>query len=485
MSLETLPLESTKILNDCPRLRVLVVGKSGTGKSSLISIAFGVTMKSVSHIATGESDVNEPIESDQNPRFVLHDSMGFEPNETKNLEHVTTFLKARSDETVALKDRVHIIWLCIRVPHAGGRVLETGDELLLELAFKLQVPVVVVFTQYDVLLNAMYLRLRKGTNEERIKAAEENFQDLCIKPLQDIKKKLLQEMKDPVPEMKEDLPYARTSGLSGGPKAKPNWDALDEIIKTTRELIEKRFGGEAWIVSAMAQRTSVEEKINGAIAVGMQNYWKGLATGSKFLGYKLETCLNTVHKEMTDSWNLYDPDDLLQKEEFLKKMRTLAQLVTPKESDAKSWWRPNFDQLQTIAGFAVAAGVAAFAVVPLIAGIGLSVYFLTLLATTYNESPETLRCFMGYIIDLSLVMDQLFHITIARSVRPLTNTDIDEALENYKNARLGAVHREIRTYAGKASIQEIVRAGPAEKKMQELIRHYSFDLRAGRGTRKA
>jgi hypothetical protein len=49
-------------------------------------------------------------------------------------------------------------------------------------------------------------------------------------------------------------------------KAKPNWDALDDLIKTTRELVETRFGGNAWIVSAMAQRTSVEEKVNGAIA---------------------------------------------------------------------------------------------------------------------------------------------------------------------------------------------------------------------------
>lgn len=90
---------------------------------------------------------------------------------------------------------------------------------------------------------------------------------------------------------------------------------------------------------------------------------------------------------------------------------------------------------------------------------------------------------MGYIIDLSLVMDQLFHITIARAARPLTDKDIDEALENYKNANLGAVHREIRAYAGKATIKEILATGPAETKVNELIRAYSSDLSAGRGSR--
>jgi tRNA 2-selenouridine synthase SelU len=88
---------------------------------------------------------------------------------------------------------------------------------------------------------------------------------------------------------------------------------------------------------------------------------------------------------------------------------------------------------------------------------------------------------MGYIIDLSLVLDQLFHITIARAVRPLNDKDIDQALENYKDARLGTVHRKIRTYAGKATISQILVAGPAEAKVKELIREYSSDLRAGRG----
>jgi hypothetical protein len=89
---------------------------------------------------------------------------------------------------------------------------------------------------------------------------------------------------------------------------------------------------------------------------------------------------------------------------------------------------------------------------------------------------------MGYIVDLSLVMDQLFHITIARAARPLTAKEIDKALENYKDAGLGAVHREIRTYAGKATISQILVAGPAEATVRMLIRKYSPDLRASRGT---
>ncbi|KAJ7727624.1 hypothetical protein B0H16DRAFT_1590451 [Mycena metata] len=138
MTTETLPLESAKIVSDCPRLRVLVVGKSGAGKSSLISFAFGVKMESISDRARGVSDINKAIESPQNPRFVLHDSMGFEPGETVNLNSIDNFLKVHSGEAVSLEEQVHIIWLCIAVPASGSRVFETGDEQLLTLASELR-----------------------------------------------------------------------------------------------------------------------------------------------------------------------------------------------------------------------------------------------------------------------------------------------------------------------------------------------------------
>ncbi|KAJ7717350.1 hypothetical protein B0H16DRAFT_1740642 [Mycena metata] len=67
--------------------------------------------------------------------------------------------------------------------------------------------------------------------------------------------------------------------------------------------------------------------------------------------------------------------------------------------------------------------------------------------------------------------------------RPLTEKDIDEALENYKEVNLGAVHRDIRTYAGKDTIPQILVTGPPAEKVNELIRKYSTDLRAVRGIR--
>ncbi|KAJ7139167.1 hypothetical protein C8R44DRAFT_563187, partial [Mycena epipterygia] len=63
----------------------------------------------VSHHKRGEVNIEDEITSTQNTRFVLHDSMGFEPGQTKNFETAKGFLEARSSDGVALKDRVHII----------------------------------------------------------------------------------------------------------------------------------------------------------------------------------------------------------------------------------------------------------------------------------------------------------------------------------------------------------------------------------------
>ncbi|KDR68939.1 hypothetical protein GALMADRAFT_28592, partial [Galerina marginata CBS 339.88] len=67
-------------------------------------------------------------------------------------ETVREFIQQRSQQELLLKDRIHGLWLCTETPTAGGRVFEVGDEMLLELAHKTEIPVVVVFTQYDRLV---------------------------------------------------------------------------------------------------------------------------------------------------------------------------------------------------------------------------------------------------------------------------------------------------------------------------------------------
>ncbi|KAG9019918.1 hypothetical protein FS842_007743, partial [Serendipita sp. 407] len=117
------------ILRICPRFRILLIGKTGVGKSSLINKAFGVDDALVSDSAPGQAEIEKEIASIVNPRFVLHDSRGFEPGETSNFDAVCNFIRSRNGKP-ALKDRLHAIWICMAIPASGSRILETGVEKL-------------------------------------------------------------------------------------------------------------------------------------------------------------------------------------------------------------------------------------------------------------------------------------------------------------------------------------------------------------------
>jgi hypothetical protein len=80
---------------------------------------------------------------------------------------------------------------------------------------------------------------------------------------------------------------------------------------------------------------------------------------------------------------------------------------------------------------------------------------------------------MGYIVDLTLVMDQLFlNILPLKPPRLLTEEQIDTALEDYKNSEANQVHQAIREYVNEATFAEILRANNAQQKVIDLINHH-------------
>ncbi|KAG8855415.1 hypothetical protein FRB96_007073 [Tulasnella sp. 330] len=252
------------ILKQCPKQVTIFISnperhsylychfQTGTGKSSLINRTFNVDIAKVSHFKAGEADINLEITSPDNDRFILHDSQGFEPGELKNLGIVKDFIRRRN-MMPALQDKIHAVWLCIQVPFAQGRLLETGDEQFLKADFGL--PVIVVFTKYDILSSTKEKEVLESPafdtwSDDEVDAKVENackyeYDKVCIEPLR------------------------RETGGRSLPSAKVSiFDdaSLAELVKLTSQHARERVGEAVWLTWAVAQRASVDLNVDASIA---------------------------------------------------------------------------------------------------------------------------------------------------------------------------------------------------------------------------
>ncbi|KAJ7908815.1 hypothetical protein B0H13DRAFT_653243, partial [Mycena leptocephala] len=384
----------------------------------------------------------------ENDRFILHDSIGFEHGESREFTIAKEFLESRSGDSVPLKERVHVIWLCVKIPYATNSstlLFEEGDKALLKLAARNSVPTVVVFTQFDVLV-ASFLQHPDTTWDSASRQAETAFQTLCPEPFRQICK-----------ELQVPAQYQRMSGLAG---ENPDSKALAQLIEKSQSVGDMNLEGAVYLMYTMAQRANIEGKLKASLEVGMNQYWQYVVASAEVINWTLDKCLNALHQEIVTSWNIHDPKQLLRGAQFFERIKALVQYVTPEVEKAKSMFA-DIDSIQRWIGLVVPA--AAFAG-PASVAVALSGTFVHWIAKVYQNMcvlvpivvgdcdeisrPETLRCFMAYIVDLTLVLDHAFGMVHLKPTPiALDENMLDIALQEYRDRFMGEVHYEIRCYA--------------------------------------
>ncbi|KAF8631741.1 hypothetical protein AX15_002222 [Amanita polypyramis BW_CC] len=206
---------------ECPRFRILVIGRANAGKTTILEKMCGVAhgTKPVIYDQDGTEVTDdwqpkpktgwrhlfcrsgEPVRPSTQLRssiyrgihdiehqityhgcnFIFHDSQGFEAGAVDQMKKVRSFIKKRS-AAKELRDQLHAIWYCI--PMDSPRPLAKA-----ELEFFNQgtgkVPLVAVFTKFDGQVIQEYGNLPSDIQdkvrwEQARMNAEKNFQEIYL-----------------------------------------------------------------------------------------------------------------------------------------------------------------------------------------------------------------------------------------------------------------------------------------------------------------
>ncbi|KAG9310040.1 hypothetical protein JVU11DRAFT_10081 [Chiua virens] len=307
-----------ELIRMCGKFRVLVIGNSGVGKSTLIRRMFGVenivsvedvvsdssteshiasTFKHTSEIVHDTLDIDQEFTSQTNERFVVHDSLGFEAGDERNMGVVKDFVKRRQ-AMPRLEDQLHAIWLCVEIPHSGGRLAEGGVERFLQHQHEIigDIPLIVVLTKMDLL--DIRLDLDAQGQELLESRRSRHLEKHCIAPL---------------------CKAAGRDVICVAVCAKEGYlVTLANLMKATNENMARHAIHEApRAMASIAQRVDMKAKIEISIAVGGKEYWRNLLESTFFHGRTLEKCLDVIRKDIVTIWNLIVLDHCLMDEQLM------------------------------------------------------------------------------------------------------------------------------------------------------------------------
>ncbi|KAG6826940.1 hypothetical protein H0H92_013836 [Tricholoma furcatifolium] len=221
----------------------------------------------------------------------------------------------------------------------------------------------------------------------------------------------------------------------------------------TYERVRDSFGDSASVVSAMAQRGWPEEYVNGSWVVhGLINcpeYWERLASSVNFPGKTLQQCLEVIHTDIVRVWRFDDPEGYLSSTSFKAMISNIV--INGEEGNAQTGIGPNkkLCSASSQAGISRAAGVSLVAGIagivtslsgpaaPIVIPIAAAFVMAKWVYDIYSETTAVLRLLMSYIIDLTLIMQNLFWLQALTNYKhPLSRKIIKAAAKAYQESNI-------------------------------------------------